>query len=147
MYFARTGWLAIALVPTTVAFFLLALSGSSLALHVSTALIGWSSGFIFAAAVSITSELFGPNSVGVNHNILITNIPIGSLLYGFLAAQIYEANVQTSLCMGRQCYFWTFVIWACLSVLGLAASLLLLRTKHAYENFERHRISTQTVIS
>ncbi|KAI9083919.1 hypothetical protein K1719_034177 [Acacia pycnantha] len=148
VYFARTGWLAIALIPTTVAFFLLASSGSSLALHVSTALIGFSSGFIFAAAVSITSELFGPNSLGVNHNIVIINIPIGSLLYGFLAAQIYEANGQTSTCMGRQCYFWTFIIWACLSVLGVASSLLLfLRTKHAYENFERHRISTQTVIS
>lgn len=141
--------MAIALVPTPVAFLLLASSGSSLALHIGTALIGWSSGFIFAAAVSITSELFGPNSVGVNHNILITNIPIGSLLYGFLAAQIYDANTETSmLCMGRQCYFWTFITWACLSVLGVASSILLfLRTKHAYDNFERHRISTQTVVS
>ncbi|XP_028793686.1 protein NUCLEAR FUSION DEFECTIVE 4 isoform X2 [Neltuma alba] len=160
-YFARTGWLAVALIPTPVAFFLLASSGSSLALHVGTALIGWSSGFIFAAAVSITSELFGPNSVGVNHNILITNIPIGSLLYGLLAAEFYDANAQTStvglgnlavsdsaVCMGRQCYFWTFITWACLSVLGVASSILLfLRTKPAYENFERHRVSTQTVIS
>ncbi|XP_054810005.1 protein NUCLEAR FUSION DEFECTIVE 4-like [Prosopis cineraria] len=160
-YFARTGWLAIALIPTPVAFFLLASSGSSLALHAGTALIGWSSGFIFAAAVCITSELFGPDSVGVNHNILITNIPIGSLLYGLLAAEVYDANAQTSMvgvgslamsdsvvCMGRQCYFWTFITWACLSILGVASSVLLFRrTKHAYEAFERHRISTQTIAS
>ncbi|PRQ19218.1 putative major facilitator superfamily domain-containing protein [Rosa chinensis] len=151
-YFARTGWLTIALLPTPVAFTLLAASGSTMALHAGTALIGLSSGFIFAAAVSITSELFGPNSVGVNHNILITNIPLGSLVYGFLAAIVYDANVSTGLniltadttvCMGRNCYFLTFVWWACISVLGLASSVLLfLRTRHAYDHFEHNR-STQ----
>ncbi|KAK7386832.1 hypothetical protein VNO78_27169 [Psophocarpus tetragonolobus] len=157
IYFARTGWLSIALIPTPVAFFLLAASDSLLALQTGTALIGLSSGFIFAAAVSITSELFGPNSVGVNHNILITNIPIGSLLYGFFAALVYDANAQSmpgnltsesAVCMGRQCYFWTFVWWGCISILGLASSMLLfLRTKHAYNHFEKHRTSTQSIMS
>ncbi|KAL1354171.1 hypothetical protein AAHE18_05G022200 [Arachis hypogaea] len=61
-YFARTGWLTIALMPTPIAFILLASSDSAAALHAGTAIIGLSSGFIFAAAVSVTSELFGPNS-------------------------------------------------------------------------------------
>ncbi|KAK8505041.1 hypothetical protein V6N13_140038 [Hibiscus sabdariffa] len=149
-YFARTGWLTIALLPTPVAFFLLAAFGdSTAALRTGTALIGLSSGFIFAAAVSVTSELFGPNSVGVNHNILITNIPIGSLVYGVLAAVIYDGNAGVGLklmfsdsvvCMGRDCYFLTFVLWGCLSLVGLVSSLLLfLRTKHAYDAFERNR--------
>ncbi|KAJ6393941.1 hypothetical protein OIU77_023225 [Salix suchowensis] len=151
MYFARTAWLTIALVPTPIAFFLLAASGNAVALQISTALVGLSSGFIFAAAVSITSELFGPNSVGVNHNILITNIPIGSLVYGVLAAVVYDSHVSSRLniitdstvCMGRQCYFLTFVWWGCLSVLGFASSLLLfLRTRHAYDQFEVKRISS-----
>ncbi|CAK8561868.1 unnamed protein product [Lathyrus sativus] len=157
-YFARTGWLSIALIPTPIAFFLLAASDSSLALYTGTALIGMSSGFIFAAAVSVTSELFGPNSVGVNHNIMITNIPIGSLLYGFLAALVYDANARSTpgntimsdsvVCMGRQCYFWTFIWWGCTSVLGLCASVLLfLRTKHAYEHFEEHRTSTHSIVA
>ncbi|XP_059663050.1 protein NUCLEAR FUSION DEFECTIVE 4-like isoform X2 [Cornus florida] len=153
IYFARTGWLAIALFPAPIAFFLLAAAGSEMALQAGTALVGLSSGFIFAAAVSITSELFGPNSVGVNHNILITNIPIGSLVYGLLAALVYDANASSStgggvmndsvVCMGRQCYFLTFVWWGCISIFGLAASLLLfLRTRHAYDRFEQNRIST-----
>ncbi|KAL4359661.1 hypothetical protein AHAS_Ahas08G0099700 [Arachis hypogaea] len=155
-YSARTGWLTIALMPTPIAFILLASPESAVALHAGTAIIGLSSGFIFAAAVSVTSELFGPNSVSVNHNILVTNIPIGSLLYGFLAALVYDSNAysipgnslsETSVCMGRKCYFWTFVSWGCLSVVGRVSSLLLfLRTKHAYDHFERHRISTQTPI-
>ncbi|KAJ6695710.1 putative NODULIN-LIKE PROTEIN [Salix koriyanagi] len=151
VFFARTGWLAIGLVPTPIAFFLLVASGNGVALHIGTALVGLSSGFIFAAAVSITSELFGPNSIGVNHNILITNIPIGSLVYGVLAAVVYDSNVSSSLniitdsavCMGRKCYHLTFLWWGCLSVLGLTSSLLLfLRTRHAYDQFEAKRIST-----
>jgi MFS family permease len=143
--------LAVALLPTPIAFFLLAATGSALPLHIGTALIGLSSGFIFAAAVSITSELFGPYSVGVNHNILITNIPAGSLLYGVLAAIVYDANADSSfafvndtvVCMGRKCYFTTFVWWGCISVLGLASSVLLfLRTRYAYDHFEQNRIST-----
>ncbi|KAK6116933.1 hypothetical protein DH2020_049308 [Rehmannia glutinosa] len=152
VYFARTGWLAIALLPTPIAFFFLgAFGGDSLAVQAGTALIGLSSGFIFAAAISITSELFGPESVGVNHNILITNIPIGSLVYGFLAAMVYDSNAASRVgrmadsvvCMGRNCYFWTFVSWGCISLLGLGSSVLLfLRTRPAYHRFEQSRRST-----
>ncbi|KAL5698627.1 hypothetical protein ACHQM5_029639 [Ranunculus cassubicifolius] len=151
VYFARTGWLAIALLPTPVAFFLLAvLSNRGTAVEAGTALIGLSSGFIFAAAVSITSELFGPNSVGVNHNILITNIPVGSLLYGLLAAIVYDGHLKSAannvgrVCMGRECYRETFVWWGCISMLGLISSVLLfLRTRPAYERFERNRREVQ----
>ncbi|MFQ6646642.1 hypothetical protein Gotur_018892 [Gossypium turneri] len=148
--FARTGWLAVALVPTPIAFFLLAVSGSEVVLHASTAMIGLSSGFVFSAAVSITSELFGPNSAGINHNILITNIPIGSLLYGLLAALVYDSNVTSSVdknvlqeaivCMGRDCYMQTFIFWGCISLLGLISSFLLfLRTRPAYDETNRNR--------
>ncbi|XP_012476778.1 protein NUCLEAR FUSION DEFECTIVE 4 [Gossypium raimondii] len=151
--FARTGWLAVALVPTPIAFFLLAVSGSEVVLHASTAMIGLSSGFVFSAAVSITSELFGPNSAGINHNILITNIPIGSLLYGLLAALVYDSNVTSSVdknvlqeaivCMGRDCYMQTFIFWGCISLLGLISSFLLfLRTRPAYDDHETNRNRT-----
>ncbi|XP_057488538.1 protein NUCLEAR FUSION DEFECTIVE 4-like [Actinidia eriantha] len=146
--FARTGWFAVAIVPTPIAFLLLALSGVEAALTAATAMIGLSSGFVFAAAVSITSELFGPNSAGVNHNIIITNIPLGSVLYGLVAALVYDANIESSngavlggdsmVCMGRKCYFDTFVLWGFMSLLGLASSFLLfLRTRHAYDHLER----------
>ncbi|KAK4593703.1 hypothetical protein RGQ29_017705 [Quercus rubra] len=153
VYFARTGWLAVALVPTPIAFFLLASSGSEAVLRAGTGLIGLSSGFLFSAAVSITSELFGPNSAGVNHNILITNIPIGSLLYGLLAALVYDSNAggsalsrylgETMVCMGRKCYLQTFIWWGCISLFGVVSSFLLfLRTKLAYKRFERNRTRT-----
>ncbi|KAK3198301.1 hypothetical protein Dsin_021716 [Dipteronia sinensis] len=154
VYFARTGWLAVAVVPTPIAFFLLIASGGEAVLRASTGLIALSSGFVFSAAVSITSELFGPNSAGINHNILITNIPIGSLLYGLLAALVYDDHAGSSsqesllheatVCMGRQCYMQTFIWWACISVLGLISSFVLfLRTRLAYDCFERSRSTTQ----
>ncbi|CAL5192989.1 unnamed protein product [Lathyrus oleraceus] len=151
---ARTGWFAAALIPTPIAFILLAISGTKTALQLSTSLVGLSSGFVFSAAVSITSELFGPNSVGVNHNILITNIPLGSCLYGLLAALVYDSNAtssgqsiwlrEMSMCMGRKCYMQTFIWWGCISIVGLVSSFLLfLRTKQAYDSFERNKNSNR----
>ncbi|XP_047977211.1 protein NUCLEAR FUSION DEFECTIVE 4-like [Salvia hispanica] len=150
--FSRTGWLAIALLPTPVAFSLLgAFGGNALAIQAGTALIGLSSGFIFAAAVSITSELFGPCGVSMNHNILITNIPIGSLVYGYLAATVYDSNAtpgaaglgEALVCMGRECYWLTFVGWGCVSVVGVVCSVMLfLRTRHAYHRFGTSRRPT-----
>ena len=106
------------------AFFLMWKQQDASALVIGTALVGLSSGFIFAAAVSVTSELFGPNSVGVNHNILITNIPLGSL-YGQIAALVYDANSERMrvmdnhtgmidtmiVCMGVKCYSTRFFVW------------------------------------
>lgn len=147
--FPRTGWMAFMLLPTPFAFFLLASSSSGMVLKVGTSLIGLSSGFLFAGAVSITSELFGPNSLGVNHNILITNIPIGSLVYGFLAATVYDKNGSSGLgstsspivCIGRECYFTTFIWWGCIAILGVASSFVLFfRTRHAYYQYERNQM-------
>ncbi|PWZ17433.1 Protein NUCLEAR FUSION DEFECTIVE 4 [Zea mays] len=144
---ARTGWLAAALVPMPMAFFLMWKQQDVGALVAGTAMVGLSSGFIFAAAVSVTSELFGPNSIGVNHNILITNIPLGSLLYGQIAAMVYDANGQRMtlmdnrtgiidtmiVCMGVKCYSTTFLVWGCITLLGLVSSVVLfIRTKPAY---------------
>ncbi|CAA6672076.1 unnamed protein product [Spirodela intermedia] len=156
VYFARTGWLALAAAPAPATFFLLAWGTGDGVLLAGTAVVGLSSGFFFAAAVSVTSELFGPASIGVNHNILITNIPLGSLLYGLLAALVYDANGLVTgagevavaglggdgaiVCMGRRCYAATFIWWGCISAVGLASSVaLFLRTKPAYDRFERNR--------
>ncbi|KAG2273370.1 hypothetical protein Bca4012_086080 [Brassica carinata] len=145
-YLTRTGWFTISLLPTPLAFFILAYSSKSALLQVATALIGLSSGFVFAAAVSVTSDLFGRNSVGVNQNILITNIPIGSLVYGYVAGSVYDKHAtpsvvsDTVVCVGRRCYFATFLFWGCLSVVGLVCSLILfIRTRPVYHQLAQNR--------
>ncbi|ESR50587.1 hypothetical protein CICLE_v10033623mg [Citrus x clementina] len=150
VYFPRTGWLAIAVLPTPMAFCLLTASGSEIALNASTVLIALSSGFIFSTAVSVTSELFGPESASINHNILITNIPIGSLLYGLLAALVYDEHAgklrhgnllsEATVCIGRQCHMQTFMWWLFISSSGLISCFILfLRTRLAYNRFEKNR--------
>lgn len=145
-YLTRTAWFTISLLPTPLAFFLLAYSSKTALLQVATALIGLSSGFVFAAAVSVTSDLFGRNSVGVNQNILITNIPIGSLFYGYMAGSVYDKHAtpsvvsDTVVCVGRRCYFATFLFWGCLSVVGLVCSLILfIRTRPVYHQLAQNR--------
>lgn len=133
-----------------VAFLVLFFSGSKSGLSLATGIIGISSGFVFSAAVSTTSELFGSKSMGINHNILITNIPLGSLLYGILGGVIYDHHIKGSnevgfvegsrACMGRNCYTETFGLWGCVSLLGLGSSFLLfLRTKTAYQDYYHRR--------
>ncbi|CAA7395990.1 unnamed protein product [Spirodela intermedia] len=131
---ARTGWLAAGLAPMPAAFFLLAGWGNCGGmLPFCTAAVALSSGFVFAAAVAVTAELFGAESVGVNHNILVTNIPLGSLIYGLLAALLYDTGAGSTGCRGRRCYAATFWLWGCITTVGVCFSAaLFLRTWAAY---------------
>lgn len=123
-----------AMVPMTAAFLLLVISGSNLSLYVSTATIGFSTGVITAISVSTTTELFGPNNFGVNHNVVVANIPLGSFLFGGLAAVLYHKEGDGhGRCSGLQCYRLTFAVWASLCSLGVVLALLLhFRTRKFY---------------
>ncbi|KAG4966432.1 hypothetical protein JHK85_041407 [Glycine max] len=98
--------------PTAGAFFLL-LNKTHLALYVSTAIIGVCTGAITSISVSTTTELFGTKNFSVNHNVVVANIPVGSLLFGYLAAFVYHKGGHHGhgKCLGMECYRSTFVIW------------------------------------
>ncbi|KAG5122676.1 hypothetical protein JHK84_041016 [Glycine max] len=98
--------------PTAGAFFLL-LNKTHLALYVSTAIIGVCTGAITSISVSTTTELFGTKNFSVNHNVVVANIPVGSLLFGYLAAFVYHkgGHHEHGKCLGMECYRSTFVIW------------------------------------
>ncbi|KAJ9543707.1 hypothetical protein OSB04_023414 [Centaurea solstitialis] len=103
---SRPALIALMMVPMTTAFFLL-LNSSNICLYISTATIGICTGAITSISVSTTAELFGTKSFGVNHNVVVTNIPIGSLLFGKMAALLYREQGLTSgngKCMGVKCY-------------------------------------------
>ncbi|OWM68319.1 hypothetical protein CDL15_Pgr004801 [Punica granatum] len=111
--------------PMTGSFFLL-LNPSNLCLYISTAVIGVCTGAITSISVSLTTELFGKKNFGVNHNVLVANIPIGSFVFGYLAAVLYrrEGNGDGK-CIGMECYRNTFIIWGSLCFLGTNLALLL----------------------
>lgn len=140
----RPWWMCVALIPVPPAFFYLA-TGADASLYISTCLLGMCSGYIISAAVSTSAELFGINSFGVNHNIMAVNIPLGSLLFGYMAAVIYDYNAQGGeiqdkklgtmvVCTGGKCYRITFIIWGCIALVGLILnSILAIRTQKLYD--------------
>ncbi|XP_074279541.1 protein NUCLEAR FUSION DEFECTIVE 4 [Silene latifolia] len=122
-----------AMVPMSGAFFLLR-HGSSVCLQLSTAIIGLSTGAITAISVTTTTELFGAANFAVNHNVVVANIPVGSFLFGGLAALLYRKHGdEHGRCIGLQCYNQTFMIWGSLSLLGTTLALFLhFRTRKFY---------------
>lgn len=129
--------IALMMAPMSGAFFLL-LDNTILSLFVSTAVIGICTGAITSIAVSITTDLFGPKNFGVNHNILVINIPLGSFVFGDLAALLYKRKADSKgdyngSCMGMNCYQTSFIIWGSLCSFGTLLALTLhARTKKFY---------------
>ncbi|OEL35079.1 Protein NUCLEAR FUSION DEFECTIVE 4 [Dichanthelium oligosanthes] len=115
---SRTGSMASLMAPMAGAFFLL-LKPSDLFLYLSTAVIGTCTGAITSVAVSATRELFGTENFGVNHNVVVTNIPVGSLCFGYFAAYLYQRGARGShRCIGAACYQQTFVAWGAACAVG-----------------------------
>jgi MFS family permease len=117
--------------PMSGAFFLL-LNSSDLFLYLSTAVIGTCTGAITSVAVSATSELFGTKNFGVNHNVVVSNIPVGSLCFGYFAAYLYQrgARGSTHQCIGAACYRETFVVWGATCAVGtLLCTVLYARSR------------------
>ncbi|XP_031110907.1 protein NUCLEAR FUSION DEFECTIVE 4-like [Ipomoea triloba] len=137
---SRPASIAATMVPMCGAFFLL-LHGSHICLYISTGVIGICTGAITSIAVSTTTELFGAQNFGVNHNLLVTNIPIGSFLFGDMAALIYKregrrhSSAGTGTCMGTTCFHTTFLIWGCLCSFGTLLALVFhARTRSFYSH-------------
>ncbi|KAK8581404.1 hypothetical protein V6N13_144430 [Hibiscus sabdariffa] len=131
----RPAFVVALMAPTGVAFFLLLVNDSGeLWLYTSTAIIGVCTGAITSISVSLTTELFGTKNFGINHNVVVANIPIGSFLFGYLAAIVYrrEGNAEGK-CFGMECYRQTFVLWGTLCFIGTFLALILyVRTRKFY---------------
>ncbi|WVZ68346.1 hypothetical protein U9M48_017299 [Paspalum notatum var. saurae] len=127
---SRTGSMACLMAPMSGAFFLL-LNSSDFFLYLSTAVIGTCTGAITSVAVSATSELFGTKNFGVNHNVVVTNIPVGSLCFGYFAAYLYQRGARGShRCFGALCYQETFVVWGATCAVGtLLCAVLYARSR------------------
>ncbi|KAE9615110.1 putative major facilitator superfamily domain-containing protein [Lupinus albus] len=131
-YFSRSKYaisksasMAALMAPTAMAFFLL-LNKTHIALYTSTAIIGVCTGAFTSISVSTTTELFGSQNFAVNHNVVVANIPIGSFLFGYLAALVYhKEGHEHGKCMGMDCYRKTFLVWGTLCLFGTFLALIL----------------------
>lgn len=130
--------------PTAASFFLL-INTSKFILYVSTATISICTGAVTSVAVATTSDLVGAKNFSINHNIVVTNIPIGSFVLGYFAGFLYQRASDVGhggACMGSRCYSITFLIWGSICSLGMVLSLALyVRTRKLYrlENDQQNR--------
>ncbi|KAL0844058.1 hypothetical protein Bca101_017304 [Brassica carinata] len=121
-----------------VASFLLLLIDSDIALYISTAMIGVFCGALTSLSVTMTAELFGTKHFGVNHNIVVVSIPIGSFVFGLFAAKVYRDGAAFDAqfdgkCFGMYCFQTTLIFWGMLcSFAAVLAAILYLRNRKFY---------------
>ncbi|KAF9670487.1 hypothetical protein SADUNF_Sadunf13G0074200 [Salix dunnii] len=123
----------ILMIPMPIAVFLLL--HSNRCLYISTGILGTCSGALTAINSMTTSKLFGCRNLVAKQTIVQTNIPLGSLLYGYVAAINYQSEGagDHGICIGLQCYHTTFITWGSICLAGTILSFLLhLRTQTFY---------------
>uniref|UniRef100_A0A1D1Y1D6 Putative transporter MCH1 n=1 Tax=Anthurium amnicola TaxID=1678845 RepID=A0A1D1Y1D6_9ARAE len=127
---SRPALIAILLAPMAGSFSML-LNPSNFFLYISIVILGACTGAITSIAVSATSELFGSKFFGINHNIIVSNIPVGSFIFGYFAALLYQTEeTGNARCMGAKCYEKTFIAWGILcSISTLLFVVLYIRTR------------------
>uniref|UniRef100_A0A2C9VMW3 NFD4 C-terminal domain-containing protein n=1 Tax=Manihot esculenta TaxID=3983 RepID=A0A2C9VMW3_MANES len=123
--------------PMPVAFFLLS-NDSNRCLYISTGILGTCSGALDVISGSTTYEAFGCNNFVVKQTIVQTNVPLGVLVFGCLAAVNYKKEgegISHVICLGLQCYSRSFIIWGYISLVGTILSfILLLRKQNLYSH-------------
>lgn len=117
-------------------------------LYIGSIVVGICYGVRLAVTVPTASELFGLKYYGLIYNILILNLPLGSLLFsGLLAGLLYDAEATPTpgggnTCIGAHCYRIVFVVMAIACVIGFGLDVLLaIRTKKLYSKIQTSKRS------
>ncbi|XP_071725046.1 protein NUCLEAR FUSION DEFECTIVE 4-like [Rutidosis leptorrhynchoides] len=114
--------LLLLMIPMPVAFFLLIVnSGSPICFYISTAIIGTCAGAMSCMTTPTISQMFGPEYSVISQTIFLTNYPIGTLIFGYLAAVNQEPNGVVS----NRDYTRNFVFWELISLVGTISSFCL----------------------
>ncbi|XP_047323186.1 protein NUCLEAR FUSION DEFECTIVE 4-like [Impatiens glandulifera] len=134
----RPIWNAASQIVMTVGFIILAIAFSG-SLYIGSIVVGICYGIRIAVTVPTASELFGLKYYGLIYNVLILDLPIGSLLFSdLLAGILYDSQATTTAagentCTGGHCYRLVYVVLAFTSLVGFGLDILLsIRTKGLY---------------
>ncbi|KAL6211949.1 hypothetical protein ACLB2K_017172 [Fragaria x ananassa] len=138
----RPLWNAASQILMAVGYILLAIAMPG-SLYIGSIVVGICYGIRLAITVPTASELFGLKYYGLIYNILILNLPLGSLLFsGLLAGFLYDMEATPTAgggntCVGAHCYRLVFVVMAIACVVGFGLDILLsIRTKRLYTKIQ-----------
>ncbi|KAM5550036.1 hypothetical protein ABKV19_001136 [Rosa sericea] len=138
----RPLWNAASQILMAVGYIVLAI-GMPGSLYIGSIVVGICYGVRLAITVPAASELFGLKYYGLIYNVLILNLPLGSLLFsGLLAGFLYDMEATPTAgggntCIGAHCYRLVFVVMAIACVVGFGLDILLsIRTKRLYTKIQ-----------
>ncbi|XP_004289856.1 PREDICTED: protein NUCLEAR FUSION DEFECTIVE 4-like [Fragaria vesca subsp. vesca] len=138
----RPLWNAASQILMAVGYILLAIAVPG-SLYIGSIVVGICYGIRLAITVPTASELFGLKYYGLIYNVLILNLPLGSLLFsGLLAGFLYDMEATPTAgggntCVGAHCYRLVFVVMAIACVVGFGLDILLsIRTKRLYTKIQ-----------
>ncbi|BAF30405.1 protein NUCLEAR FUSION DEFECTIVE 4 [Oryza sativa Japonica Group] len=121
-------------------------SGILASLYVGSVLVGLCYGCQWALMPSITSEIFGLNHFGTIFNVVAVASPVGSYILSVrVVGYIYdmESPPGARACSGNHCFVLSFVIMACVCVVGSAvAFMLFVRTRRFYKRVVYARLQS-----
>ncbi|MCO5571623.1 hypothetical protein L7F22_025369 [Adiantum nelumboides] len=125
--------------------YLILAAGMAGSLYMGSIVVGVCYGVRLAVSVPVTSEMFGLKILGIMYNLLILNLPLGSvllssLLAGFLYDHEAKKDGSTTTCVGAHCYRLVFVLMAAVSGMGFVLDCILtLRTRPLYQQIYRNK--------
>ncbi|XP_048234134.1 protein NUCLEAR FUSION DEFECTIVE 4-like [Ricinus communis] len=147
----RPLWNAASQILMAVGYILMAMAMPG-SLYIGSIVVGICYGVRLAVTVPTASELFGLKYYGLIYNILILNLPLGSLLFsGLLAGLLYDAQAVPTpgggnTCVGAHCYRLVFIIMAIACVIGFGLDVVLsIRTKKVYSKIHASKRSKKLV--
>eukprot|EP00873_Tetraselmis_striata_P006611 jgi/Tetstr1/426875/TSEL_017089.t1 len=109
---------------------------------IGTILTGISFGCHWTLLATLTSEVFGLKYFATIYKLLSLAPSIGGyLLATLLAGNVYDAHVEGkgNDCHGRECFRETFLVCSALSLIEVAAGVILVfRTRHIYKALLQH---------
>ncbi|KAG8082581.1 hypothetical protein GUJ93_ZPchr0014g47286 [Zizania palustris] len=123
--------------------FLLFATGLHSLIFVSTTLLGICYGVQFAVMIPTVSELFGLKDFGLMYNFMLLVNPLGAFFFSvLLAGYIYDKEaakqhpgvLESSTCLGPDCFRLTFYVCAIVCCCGTLVSVLFIaRIKPVYQ--------------
>ncbi|KAK9119483.1 hypothetical protein Scep_017576 [Stephania cephalantha] len=142
---ARPIFMVITLATMSIGHLVIA-SGLQGALYAGPILVGVCYGSQWSLMPTVTSEIFGVRHMGTIFNTIAIASPVGSYILSVrVVGYIYDKESASGHgCVGNHCFMLSFVIMACVSLLGSCIALgLFFRTRRFYKQviFERLRHS------
>ncbi|KAI5067524.1 hypothetical protein GOP47_0018052 [Adiantum capillus-veneris] len=127
--------------------YLLLATGAVGSLHIGSIVVGVCYGVRLSVSVPVASEMFGLKALGLTYNLLILNLPLGSVLFssvlaGFLYDHEAAKDGSSNRCLGAHCYRLVFLLMAAVSGMGFVLDCILtLRTRSLYQRICRTKHS------